>query len=142
MVALLDGVLNLLLLQNVGIKINCIYIYHSNARLLLVYSFLFNNVDHTAPSTPAYIFKIVELSTFVTPLSICQESSQFVFLSKVFTFSLHGECVCCWFLSVCLPSFSTIPSNLFVSYKLLITTVWAPWTSTLFPRLADFHYVC
>ena len=103
---------------------------------LFMYSFLLNGVDHAAPGTPTYIFKMVELATFVAPLSIHQASSQFVFLSAVFTSSSCGECVCCGVLSVCLTAFCTIASKLFVSCKLLITADWA-----LLPRLAHFHYV-
>ena len=68
-----------------------------------MYSFLSIGVDHATPGTSVYIFKMLELATFITPLSICQVLSQFVFLSTVFTSSLSIECIFYGFF-VCVPN--------------------------------------
>ena len=102
----------------IGIKANRIYIYHLNARLLFVYHFLFNGIDHTAPGTSAYFFEVV------TPLAIHWALSCFVFLSMVFTSSSSVQCIYCgYFVSVLDIFLNDCVKVFFASCKLLITTV-------------------
>ena len=99
-------------------------------------SFIFNGVNCTAPGTSAYIFKMVELATFATPLSIHWAACQLVFLYLHILIMVNVFVV--GFLSVCLTSFCIIPTKHFVLCKLLIITVRALWVTTLFIQANTF----
>ena len=103
-----------------------------------MYSFLFNGIDCTAPSTSAYIFEVVELAAYVTPVAICWASSQFMFLSAIFTFSSSAQCICCWSFVSVLDIFLYHYVKDFALCKLLITIIWTLWTYTLFAQVSIF----
>ena len=93
-VACLDDVFSFCLYcRMIGIKANQIYIYHFYGRFLLMIIFFHNGIDCTVLGPSAYHFKVVDLATFTTPFTICQESSWFMLLSAVFAPSSGDDCV-------------------------------------------------
>ena len=109
---------------------------------MLVYNF-FNGVDHAAPGTSAYIFKMVELATFVIPLAICWESPQSVLLSIVFTCSSHAECICCGSF-VCVFDiflYDYVKKGVCFMQTPIYYCLGSMGLFSFFPKLAQFHYI-
>ena len=92
-------------------------------------------VDCSASCSPANLSEVVYLVALLAFLSICWALSRFIHGSTVFVIFLCGHLTgVCSFLPVCFCSSLTacILSNSFISLRLLITTNWALWASTLY----------
>ena len=83
----------------IEIKAYQIYVYHFNARSLLLNVFFLNSIDCIGLEPSIYHFKVVGLATSIAPFIIHQVSSWFMLLSAVLASFSGDDFVICMFFS-------------------------------------------